>query len=105
MGTSRLTHVCKVFTTAPKGFGLKMSKPPSPEEVAVVILSVIKDIVGLSHEVGPHGYIISGVSVESINAFEDKLSIELLVSEADHGRVIAEWHPLQKPPNNPLQNA
>lgn len=105
MGTGRLTHTCKVFTMAPAGFGLNLHKPPTPNDVAAVLIAVLKDIVGLLHEVAPHGYLIVGVSVESVSPQEAKLSVELLVSEADHSRVIAEWHPLQKPPNNPLQNA
>ena len=85
--------------------GLLRQEGLTNEQVANRYAVVMTDIFGFLQEMSPHGYLPLQVAAQAMKTDHVKLTIRMKVSDADHNRIQAEWHPMATPNQPPYQEA
>ena len=88
-----LTHVGYADYTLP--VDIMRVRTLTGDEAAHRYAVLLTDVFSFLNELAPHGYSIQQVLTQTLpDGKSVKVTLKMLVSEPDHRRIQAEWHPL-----------
>jgi len=104
VGNAFLSKVAHAHYTVP--IDIFDSPLSSKDEAACRYGVLLMDAFTFLAELAPNGYQILQVVTELVDRGRSiKVNLRFMVSDADHARIQAEWHPLSPPTTPPFQGA